>query len=253
LQVTRPAGLGISFPGQWVLNAKKMIMKKAILSVVMILGMYVGYDLTAQNKNAELSTLVDQIVLERKTSIDLLPKYSWTSRIEILKSKEILNIMIEKNQYDLQGKLVQKVLNEKGAKMPTAFLIKEIAEAEKENMEKFLYGLRDFLKKYSLQETDQVKRFIAAATWQVVDSTHEFVFTGRNVEEEGDQMTWMVEDIHYSTCRLEVHTLFQGDVVHFTGTFTRLRDGLNYLAYAEAHIPAKNITLQIQNYDYMLE
>jgi hypothetical protein len=219
----------------------------------MILGMYSGQELSAQNKDNELSTLVDQIFMERKTSIDLLPKYSWTSRTEILKSKEILNIMIEKNQYDQQGKLVKIVLNEKGAKMPTAFLIKEIAESEKENMEKFLYGLRDFLKKYYLQETEQVKRFLEAATWQVVDSTHEFVFTGRNVEEEGDQMTWMVEDIHYSTCKLDVHTIFQGDAVHFTGTFTRLRDGLNYLAYAEAHIPAKNITIQIQNYDYILE
>jgi hypothetical protein len=253
LQVNRPASLGISFPGQWLLNAKNMIMKKAILSVVMILGVYFGQNLAAQNKDNELSALVDQIFMARKTSIDLLSKYSWTSRTEILKSKEILNIMIEKNQYDQQGKLVQKVLNERGAKMPTAFLIKEIAEAEKENMEKFLYGLRDFLKKYSMQGTDQVKRFIEAATWQVVDSTHEFVFTGRNVEEEGDQMVWMVEDIHYSTCKLEVFTTFEGDTVHFTGTFTRLRDGLNYLAYAEAHIPAKNITLQIQNYDYIQE
>jgi len=120
-------------------------------------------------------------------------------------------------------------------------------------MEKFLFGLRDFLKKYSLQESDQVKRFLAAASWRVVDSTHEFVFTGRNVEKEGDQMTWRVEDIHYSTARLEVQTVFEGDEIHFTGTFTRLRNGLNYLAYAEAHIPSKNITLQIQNYDYILE
>jgi len=215
--------------------------------------MQFGQNLPAQNKDAELATLVDQILMERKTCNDLLPKYSWTSRTEILKSKEILNLIIEKNQYDLEGKIVKKVLNEQGAKMPKAFLIKEIAEAEKENMEKFLYGLRDFLKKYSLQGIDQVKHFIEAATWQVVDSTHEFVFTGRNVEEEGDQMVWMVEDIHYSTCRLEVFTTFEGDAVHFTGTFTRLRDGLNYLAYAEAHIPAKNITLQIQNYDYILE
>ena len=36
-----------------------------------------------------------------------------------------------------QGQLAQKVLNEQGAKMPTIFLIKEIAESEKENMEKF--------------------------------------------------------------------------------------------------------------------
>ncbi len=228
-------------------------MKNIFIFFFMILGVHCGYNLAAQNKDNELSALVDQIFTERKTSIDLLPKYSWTSRTEILKSKEILNIMIEKNQYDQQGKLVKKVLNEKGAKMPTAFLIKEIAETEKENMEKFLYGLRDFLKKYYLQDAEQVKRFLAAATWQVVDSTHEFVFTGRNVEEEGDHMVWMVEDLHYSTCKLEVHTIFEGDAVHFTGTFTRLRDGLNYLAYAEAHIPAKNITVQIQNYDYMLE
>jgi hypothetical protein len=228
-------------------------MKKIILLLFMIFGMQLVQNLQAQSKDTELSLLVDQIMRERNASNGLLPKYSWTSRTEILKSKEVLNIMIEKNQYDKEGKLIQKLLNEQGAKMPTAFLIKEIAETEKENMEKFLYGLRDFLKKYYLRETDQVKKFISAATWQVVDSTHEFVFAGRNVEEEGDEMIWRLEDIHYSTCKLEVHTLFEGDEVHFTGTFTRLKDGLNYLAYAEAHIPAKKITLQIQNYDFMLE
>ena len=228
-------------------------MKRIIVLFLMIFGVQAGQNLTAQNKDIEVSELVDQILMARKISNDLLPKYTWTSRVEILKSKEILNIMIEKNQYDKLGQLVQKVLNEQGAKMPTAFLIKEIAETEKENMEKFLFGLRDFLKKYTLQGTDQVKRFIAAAAWQVVDSTHEFVFTGRNVEEDGDQLTWKVEDVLYNTSRIDVLTTFQGDVIHFTATFTRLRDGLNYMAYAEAHIPAKNITLQIQNYDYMLE
>ena len=228
-------------------------MTRIILFFIMVFGVQFGQNLTAQNNDTEVSKLANQILIARKTSNDLLPKYSWTSRTEILKSKEILNIMIEKNQYDQQGQLVQKVLNEQGAKMQTAFIIREIAETEKENMEKFLYGLRDFLKKYSLQGTDQVKRFISVATWQVVASTQEFVFTGKNVEEEGDLLTWMVEDTHYSTSRIEVYTTFQGDDVHFTATFTRLKDGLNYLAYAEAHIPSRNITLQIQNYDYIQE
>jgi hypothetical protein len=227
-------------------------MKRFILFLMLVSG-FLSADLTAQNREVEVSDLVNQIILARKVSNDLLPKYSWTSRTEILKSREILNIMIEKNQFDKQGQVVQKVLNEQGAKMPTAFLIREIAETEKENMQKFLYGLRDFLKKYSLQEPDQVKRFISAATWQVIDSTHEFVFTGRNVEEEGDELTWRVEDILYNTSRIDVLTTFEGDVIRFTATFSRLRDGLNYMAYAEAHIPSKNITLQIQNYDYLLE
>lgn len=228
-------------------------MNRIILNFVMIFGLPFVQNLTAQNKEAEIEELANQILNARKNSNELLVKYSWITRTEVLKSKEILNIMIEKNQYDQQGQLIHKVLNEQGAKMPKAFLIREIAESEKENMEKFLYGLRDFLKKYFLQETAQIERFIAAATWQVVDSTHEFVFTGRNVEEKGDQMTWMVEDNTYSTSRIDVHTTFQGDVVHFTGTFTRLRNGLNYMAYAEALIPQKNITLQLQNYDYISE
>jgi hypothetical protein len=228
-------------------------MRKFTFFIVMILGVQFGHTLLAQNKEIEVSDLVTQIFNSRKSSNDLLPHYSWTSRTEIFKAKEILNIMIERNQYNPQGELIQKVINEQNAKMPHAFLIREIAESEKENMEKFLYGLRDFLKKYTLQETEQVKRYIEKAAWQVVDSTHEFVFTGRNVEETGDEMIWGVEDIHYSTARIEVHTTFRGDEVHFTGTFVRLKDGLNYMAYAEAHIPARNITLQVQNYDYIRE
>jgi hypothetical protein len=228
-------------------------MKKIILLLVLIFIAQTAQYLKAQNREEELIKLVAQILEARTTSNNLLPKYTWTSRTEILKSKEILNIMIEKNQYDVNGQLVQKVLNEQCAKMPTAFLIRNIAESEKENMEHFLFGLRDFLKKYSLQETNQVQRFIEAASWQVVDSTHEFIFTGRNVEEEGDLLKWIIEDINYSISRIEVQTIFEGDTIHFTAAFTRLRNGLNYMAYAEAHIPARNITLQIQNYDYILE
>jgi hypothetical protein len=236
-----------------VLLSKTRIMNRHIQGIVIILAIITGQNLTAQNHATEVSELVKQIITSRENSNNLLSKYCWTSRTEILKSKEILNIMIEKNQYDMQGQLVQKILNEQSAKMPKAFLIREIAESEKENIEKFLFGLRDFLKKYSLQETAQVKRFIATATWQVVDSTHEFIFNGRNIEEDGDHMMWIVDDMHYSTARIEVTTKFQEDIVHFTGTFVRLKDGLNYLAYAEAIIPSRNITLQLQNYDYMRE
>ncbi|MCX6306897.1 MAG: hypothetical protein NT040_18175 [Bacteroidetes bacterium] len=40
------------------------------------------------------------------------------------------------------GQLVEKILNEQGAKMSKAFLIKEIAETEEEKLEKFLFGMR---------------------------------------------------------------------------------------------------------------
>ena len=73
-------------------------MKRINLFLVMIFAMQFGQNLIAQNKDTIVSELVKNIIMSRKTSSDLLPKYSWPSRTEILKSKEILNIMIEKNQ-----------------------------------------------------------------------------------------------------------------------------------------------------------
>ena len=55
-------------------------MIKIILSLVLSFGMQFGQNLTAQNKDKELSELVDQILQERKACNELLPKYSWTSR-----------------------------------------------------------------------------------------------------------------------------------------------------------------------------
>ena len=228
-------------------------MKQYFWLFLVMSGICPGLFVQAQNKETEISGIVVKIISARNKSNEILHKHSWTSRIEVLKSNEILNIMIEKNQYDQQGQIKRTLLNEQGAKMPTTFLIREIAETEKENMEKLLYGLRDFLKKYNLPDMTQVKNFISSASWQVDEASKEFVFTGSNVEEDGDQLIWRVEDGNFSTTRIEVHTKFQGDEVVFTGTFTRLKSGLNYMAFAEAHIPSKKIILQLQNYDYTQE
>src|SRR5664280_2853304 len=63
----------------------------------------------AKSKDTELSALVDSILVKRKISNDLVQKYSWTSKTEILKSKKTLNLMVEKNQYDHEGKVVKTV------------------------------------------------------------------------------------------------------------------------------------------------
>ena len=228
-------------------------MKRYFFLFLIISGIYPGLCIQAQNIGPEVSEFVSKILLARNQSNELLHKHSWTSRIEVIKSNEILNIMIEKNQYDQQGQIKRTLLNEQGAKMPKAFLIREIAESEKENLEKLLYGLRDFLKKYNLPDMTQVKNFISAASWQVDAASKEFVFTGSNVEEDGDQLTWRVEDGNFSTTKIEVHTKFQGDEVVFTGTFIRMNNGLNYMAFAEANIPSKKIILQLQNFDYIQE
>ena len=194
--------------------------------------------------------IVDQVLNARTRSNELAPDYSWTSRTEVMKKDEVLNILIEKMEYGPDGGLVKKTLNEQGARMPTAFLIRDIAEAEKENIEKFLYGLHDFLLKYSLKDGDRLTRFIETSGWKIGDDKKEIIFTGNNVVEQGDKLTWWVDLANYSSSKIEVSTVFEGDSITFTATFNTLKEGLNYIAYAQALIPRKELTLQVQYYDF---
>jgi hypothetical protein len=47
-----------------------------------------------------------------------------------------------------------------------------------------------------------------------------------------------------------VNGFYKGDIVTLTGTFNTLPSGLNYMAFAEVTVPAKQMTLQVQNFDY---
>jgi hypothetical protein len=203
-----------------------------------------------QEPNTDVKAIVTEVLNARRVSNELTPQYSWTSRTEVMRKDQVLNILIEKMEYGSDGQIIKKTLNEQGAKMPTAFLIRNIAEEEKQNIEKFLYGLHDFLLKYSLKEEDRASRFIETSTWQISDDKKEIIFTGENVVEQGDQLIWWVDLSNYSSSKIEVSTVFEGDKITFTATFTTFKNGLNYMNYAEALITDKNLTLQVQYYDY---
>lgn len=212
-----------------------------------------AFSVTGQESGPLVKEISEKVLAARQASDALMPHYSWTTRSEVMKGKEVLNILIEKNQYGPDGKIISKTLNEQGAKMPTAFLIKDIAEEEKASIEKFLYGLRDFLHQYSFPDASQACRFMETATFQKPDTVKEFIFIGKNVVLPDDNMKWWIDGELYNTTKTEVMTTFEGDEIHFTATFITLRNGLTYMGYAEMLIPAKNMTLQIQNYDYTPE
>ncbi len=74
--------------------------------------------------------------------------------------------------------------------------------------------------------------------------------TGRNVVLPGDTFSlWLNPRTHHAQ-RIQVATTFQGDPVNLSATFNTLPSGLNYVAYAEVTVPAKQISVQVQNFDY---
>jgi hypothetical protein len=167
----------------------QQLLRCSFLGLIVLLALSV----TGQESNPLIKEISEKVLAARQASDALMPHYSWTTRSEVLKGKEVLNILIEKNQYGPDGKIISKTLNEQGAKMPTAFIIKDIAEEEKANIEKFLYGLRDFLHQYSFPDPVQASRFMETATFQKPDTVKEFIFSSRNVVLPDDNMKWWID------------------------------------------------------------
>ena len=117
-------------------------------------------------------------------------------------------------------------------------------------MEAYLTGLRDMVEQYTLPTAGKVQEFMDRATATGPDANGLFELTGQSVVYAGDSFSLWVDPMTRQPQRIQVSTGFQGDPVSITATFKTLRSGLNHVAFAEAIVPAKQLSVQVQNFDY---
>jgi hypothetical protein len=141
-------------------------------------------------------------------------------------------------------------LNDQNAPLPRGFLRKAVAEDEKQKLETYLTGLRGLLDQYTLPTTGKVLDFMMSATPMGPDAAGLFSMVGNNVVLPGDSLTIWVNGITRHVARIQVNSTFQGDPVQLHATFSTLPSGLNYVAYAEATVPTKQLSVQVQNFNY---
>ena len=82
------------------------------------------------------------------------------------------------------------------------------------------------------------------------DAAGLFSMVGSNVVLPGDRLTIWVNALSRHVARIQVNSSFQGDPVQLSATFTMLPSGLNHMAYAEATVPNKQLSVQVQNFNY---
>jgi hypothetical protein len=191
-----------------------------------------------------------KITEARKANAALMHEYTWNSRTEILDQGQVKDTRIELVNYAPDGQLTRSLLNDQSAPLPGGFLRKAIAENKKQEMEQYLKGLQGLLEQYTLSTTGKVLDFMMSAHLAGPDAGGLISMTGSNVVLPGDSLTIWTELSTRRTRRIQVTTFYQGDVAQLTATFNTLPSGLNYAAYAEATVPAKQLTVQVQNFNY---
>ena len=223
-------------------------MKRLILTALILLtGAPVAWAQSALSADANRAV---QITEARQANAALMHHYTWMSRTEILKDGQIKDTRLETLHYDPFGQLQRSLINDQSAPLPRGFLRRAVADNEREETEQYLTGLRGLLEQYTLASTGKILDFMTAAKPMGPDASGLFSMTGTNVVQPGDSLTIWVNAMTKHVARIQVNTAFQGNAVQLNATFTTIPSGLNYVAFAEATVPSKQLSVQVQNFNY---
>ena len=202
---------------------------------------------TAAGANAGMAA---QLAKARTANAVLMKQYTWNSRVEVLDQGEVKDLRIELVNYGPSGQLQRNILNDQSAPLPFGFLRRKIAERERAKVEEYLVGLRSLLERYTLPSEGKILAFMNQAATSGPDANGLFEMTGQNVVYPGDAFSVWFDARTRQTRRIQVTTVFQGDQVDLTATFKTLKSGLTYMAFGEVIVPAKQMSVQVQNFDY---
>lgn len=200
-----------------------------------------------------------QIAQTRQANAALMHHFSWNSRVEIIMNGQVKDMRISQVGYDPTGQLQHTLLNEQksgGTYLPTpiGFLRRAVADNEKQQLETFLEGLKGLLEQYTLPTAGKIFDFMMKAQPSGPDANGLFQMSGNSVVQPGDTLSLWVNPWTRHVTRMQVNTSFQGTPTQLNVTFDTLpgpvNGGLNYASFAEATVPSKQLSVQIQNYNY---
>jgi hypothetical protein len=222
------------------------------LPVLAVLGLALGWPAaaSAQTGQPAPTNMAIRVTEARKANAALMRQYSWTSRTEVIDQGQVKDLRLDTVTYGPGGQLQRTVMNDQSAPLPFGFLRRRVAEIERQKVEEYLTGLRDLLEQYTLPTAGKVQDFMSRATATGPDASGLFEMTGQNVVYAGDAFSLWVNPRTRHVQRVQVSAAFQGDPVSLTATFKTLQSGLNHVAYAELTVPAKQLSVQVQNFDY---
>jgi type II secretory pathway pseudopilin PulG len=195
--------------------------------------------------------LANAIIAARQRNAGLMKQYSWNCRTEVQENGTTKDTRIDTVTYGPDGQPQHTQLSDQSNPLPRGFVRRRIAEEEKEKMEKYIKDLRTFLHQYTMPTAGKVIDFISKTPIPPPGPDGVLRLSGSGVVIPTDTVSISVFAPTKETRRMSVMTTFQEDDVTVTATFKTLATGLNYAAYIQLNIPDKNLTILIQNYDYI--
>ena len=160
---------------------------------VAVIAVGLAQTVPAQSPPPAITDVTVRITEARKANAALMRQYSWTSRTEVIDQGQVKDLRIDTVNYGPDGQLQRSTMNDQSAPLPMGFLIRRIAEIERQKVEQYLGGLRGLLEQYTLPTAGNVQDFMNRAKATGPDASGLFEMTGQNVVSPGDTFTLFVD------------------------------------------------------------
>jgi len=185
----------------------------------------------------------------RKANAVAMQQYTWDQRTELLEDGTVKDTRVEMVNW-VNGQYQKSLVSDQGPSLPRFGLRKRIAEAKQKEMQEYISGLRSLLEQYTLGTSPQLLAFMNKAQVSGPDATGLVAFSGGSVVSPGDSMTLWVDVASHKARKTFVAATYQGNPITLNATFNTLSTGLSYMNYADIQIPAKQMEIQVSNFNY---
>jgi hypothetical protein len=190
-----------------------------------------------------------QVTEARQANATAMQQYTWDQRTEMLEDAVVKDTRVQMVNW-VNGQYQKSLVSNEGPSLPRFGLRKRIAEKKQKEMQDYLSGLKTLLDQYTMGTTQAVFDFMMKASVGAPDAQGLIAMSGGSVVSPGDSLTIWTNLASKKTQKIFVGTTYKGDPITLNATFATLSTGLNYMNYADIQIPAKQLEVQVSNFNY---
>ena len=228
-------------------------MRKFLALVVVSIALAGWPSVSTARQDAANQTLRAQVAAKvtaaRQANAAAMQQYTWDQRTEVLEDGVVKDTKVEMVNW-VNGQYQKSLVSDQGPSLPRFGLRKRIAEAKEKEMKEYASGLKAQLQQYTLDSSPQLLAFYDKASVSGPDANGLLALSGGSVVSPGDSMTVWINATTHKAAKAFIATNYQGNPVTMNATFNVLASGLSYMNFADIQIPAKQLEIQVSNFNY---
>lgn len=208
----------------------------------------VAAPLAAQNPNA--GQMAEQYAQSAKANAELTRQYTWQMRVSLTYKGDAEDPELYQMNWAPDGTLQKTLISAPPDPKKRHGIRKHIADKDIAAFKKWLSDLMDLCKQYMTPTPGQMMDFYSKATITPGPSGNAVAFENGFIQ-PGDKATYYIDPTTHKPVKYAFMTALQGDTVNATVVYGVVPGGPQYAAQTSVSVPAKEVTMVIENFNYV--